>query len=146
MLIRGLDMGSYNRESSRRTMCTIICRWRRYGMYRKHLPKSIVSCCGRLGVSCLQFCEKRKWVTFVQVSSDTSDEVDVFFYRLGRFASHSDLQFQSFILERRVAKFSFLVHFDILGLLPVFPLQILHQAYLPSRGDFDPSKLHFSCW
>ena len=80
-------MGSYNRERSRRTMCTIICRWRRYGTHRKHLPKSIVSCCGRLGVSCLQFCEKRKWVTVVKVNGDTCDEVDGFcFYRLGRFA------------------------------------------------------------
>ena len=64
-------------------MCTIICRWRRYGIYRKHLPKSIVSCCGRLGVSCLQFCETRKWVTVVKVNGDTSDEVDVFFLQIG---------------------------------------------------------------
>ena len=69
----------------------------------------------------------------------------MFFYRLGRFVSHFDFQFQSFILERRVAKISFLVHFDILDLLPVFPLQIVCQAYLPPREDFDPSKLDFSC-
>ena len=69
----------------------------------------------------------------------------MFFYTLGRFVSHSDLQFQSFILERRVAKFSFLVHFDILDLLPVFPLQIVRHSYLPPREDFDPSKLDFSC-
>ena len=39
-----------NSRFGRRTMCTIICLWRRYGTHRKHLPKSIVSCCGRLGV------------------------------------------------------------------------------------------------
>ena len=83
-------------------------------------------------------------MTVVKVNGDTSDEVDVF-YRLGRFVFHFDFQFQSFILERRVAKFSFLVHFDILGLLLVFPLQFVRQAYLPPREDIDPSKLDFSC-
>ena len=90
--------------------------------------------------------EKRRWVTFVKVNGDTSDEIDIF-SGLGRFAFpfRSLISFFHFRMLC-VANFFVSCLSFTQGLLPVLFSKIVHQARLPSREDFDRSKFHSSCW